>query len=187
MPRLTKIYTRTGDDGTTGLGTGARVPKTTQRIVAYGAVDELNAVIGTAVAAYPDEKLATTLRSVQNDLFHLGADLCIPDTDKPKMPGPKIERRHIDRLEQNIDKLNAHLKPLENFILPGGSMVASQLHHARTVCRRAEIEVLRLADDEQVSTELKAYINRLSDFLFVAARYQNNTVGNVDPIWDSRA
>ncbi|MEX0881056.1 MAG: cob(I)yrinic acid a,c-diamide adenosyltransferase, partial [Thermoanaerobaculia bacterium] len=137
MPRITKVYTRTGDEGTTGLGGGQRVPKDSLRIAAYGTVDELNSHIGVAVAAGVTEALAGPLAGVQNALFHLGSDLCILQEDKTRMPVPQIEQRHVDGLEALMDRLSEELPPLENFILPGGCPAAAQLHVARTVCRRA--------------------------------------------------
>jgi len=187
VPRLTRIYTRTGDDGTTGLGTGQRVPKTDLRIEACGAVDELNAQLGVVLASAPAADLVEPLRRIQNELFHLGADLCVPEADKAQRPGPRIEPRHVDALEQLIDGLNDQLPPLANFILPGGSPAASQLHLARAVCRRAEREVLRLAEREPVGPHVVQYLNRLSDALFVLARWQNHQAGVSDPLWDSRA
>jgi cob(I)alamin adenosyltransferase len=187
LPRITKVYTRTGDDGTTGLGTGARVPKTAPRIAAYGTVDELNSCIGAALASGPVADLLEPLRRIQNELFHAGADLCVPDADKGDRPGPRIEPRHVDALEQLMDRLSESLPALENFILPGGSPPAALLHVCRTVCRRAERDVLALAEREPISSELVRYLNRLSDALFVMARCQNARCGVPDPLWDSRA
>ena len=187
MPRITKVYTRTGDDGTTALGTGERVSKTSPRIAAYGAADELSAQLGVVLASDVAPKLVAGLRRVQNELFHLGADLCIPENDKDRMPGPKIEQRHIDALETLMDELGATLPPLENFILPGGSMAAAQLHVARTICRRAERAVITLSHEEPINPLVIVYLNRLSDTLFVLARYQNHQAGIADPTWDSRA
>lgn len=187
MPRLTKIYTRTGDDGTTGLGTGDRVPKASPRIETFGTVDELNACIGVVLAAAVADELVEPLRRVQNELFHLGADLCVPEYAKAARPGPRIEARHVTGLEQLIDRLSEDLPALENFILPGGSPAAAQLHVARTICRRAERDALRLARDEPIGEFVIRYLNRLSDALFVAARFHNQRVGAADPLWDSRA
>lgn len=187
MPRLTRIYTRTGDDGTTGLGTGERIAKTSQRIEAYGLVDQLNAHIGVAIAAEPAADLIGPLRRIQNELFHCGADLCVPEAAKAARPGPRVEQRHVDALEQLMDELSERLPPLENFILPGGSRAAAELHVARTVCRNAERAVLRLADSEPIGPFVVRYLNRLSDALFVMARRQNAAVGVADPTWDSRA
>lgn len=187
MPRITKVYTRTGDDGTTALGSGQRVPKNALRIAAYGTVDELNAQLGVALAAGPDDDLAAALRLIQNELLHLGADLCIPEADKVKRPGPRIEARHVAALERLIDRLNAQLDPLKNFVLSGGCAAAAYLHVARTVCRRAERDVVALAQQEPVGPHAIQYLNRLSDALFVMARYQNKAAGVPEPLWDSRA
>lgn len=187
MPRLTKIYTRTGDDGTTGLGTGRRVPKTHRRIEAFGTIDELNSILGVALTLQVAAELRAPLRRVQNDLFHAGSDLCVPEEDKSGMPVPRIEPRHVAALEALIDTLNESLPALENFILPGGDAAAAQLHVARSVCRRAERDVLRLRESEAVSADLVTYLNRLSDALFVMARFQNKTSQTPDTTWDSRA
>ena len=187
MPRLTKIYTRTGDDGTTGLGTGQRVPKTSPRIEAYGTVDELNSHIGVILTVGPVAELIEPLRRIQNELFHLGSDLCIPEADKAKMPVPRIEARHVDALEKLMDWCGEQLSPLENFILPGGHPAAAQMHVARTICRRAERVASALAALEPVGPQVVPYLNRLSDALFVMARFQNKLTGVDDPLWDSRA
>jgi cob(I)alamin adenosyltransferase len=182
--RLTKIYTRTGDDGTTGLGGGQRVPKDSRRIASYGAVDELNSFIGVAVSAGLDEELQSMFRAIQNDLFHLGSDLCVLEEDKKKFKIPQIEARHVKQLEAFIDKLQKSLKPLENFILPGGSPGSAHLHVARCVCRRAEIDVLRLKREESIGEFGLKYLNRLSDLLFVMARYENLKKNVKDVLWD---
>jgi cob(I)alamin adenosyltransferase len=187
MPRITKVYTRTGDDGTTGLGGGQRVPKDSLRIEAYGTVDELNSHIGAAVASGVNEALRGPLASIQNELFHLGSDLCILEEDKAKRPAPRIEERHVRALEDLMDRLSEELPPLENFILPGGSPSAAQLHVARTVCRRAERRVLALSRQEAVGAFTITYLNRLSDALFVMARHENKRRGVPDVLWDSRA
>ena len=187
MPRLTRIYTRTGDDGTTALGSGDRVPKTHPRIVAYGSVDELNSLVGVALASGPADRLRGPLAAIQNELFHAGADLCIPEAEKARHPGPRIEQRHITALETLMDDLSADLPPLENFILPGGTSSAAHLHVARSVCRRAERDVLLLAAVEPVGQFVVHYLNRLSDALFVMARYQNRATGAPDVLWNSRA
>lgn len=187
MPRLTKIYTRTGDDGETGLGSGARVRKDHPRVEAYGAVDELNAVMGVVLAAQISQETAAALREIQNELFHAGADLCIPESEKPSGGGPRVETRHTQALETLIDRLNGDLPPLENFVLPGGTPAAAWLHVARTVCRRAEREVLRLAASDAVNPEILRYLNRLSDALFVLSRHENRVAGVAEPVWDSRA
>ena len=186
MPRLTKIYTKTGDAGTTALGGGQRVPKDAPRIEAYGTVDELNSVLGVALACGLEPTLAAELTRVQNELFHLGSDLCTLEDDKAVRPVPRIEERHVRALEQAIDRMTAELGPLENFILPGGSEGAARLHLARTVCRRAERLVVALARDEAVGDQVVRYLNRLSDALFVMARWENRHRGVDDVIWNSR-
>ena len=187
MPRITKVYTRTGDDGTTGLGGGQRVPKDSPRIAVYGTVDELSSAIGAAIAAGLDERLAATLLRIQNELFNLGSDLCILEEDKTRMPVPTIEERHVLALEALMDELSAELPPLDNFILPGGSPGAAHLHVARTVCRRAERLLVALAREETVGPHTVRYLNRLSDALFVMARYENKAKGLPDVLWNSRA
>lgn len=187
MPRITRVYTRTGDDGTTGLGGGQRVPKDSPRIEAYGTVDELSSVLGVAVALGLHPKLAETLERIQNELFNVGSDLCILEGDKARMPVPVVEERHVAALEALMDELSDALSPLENFILPGGSPGAAQLHVARTVCRRAERLVIALARQEPVGPHVVEYLNRLSDALFVMARYENLQRGVPDVLWDSRA
>jgi cob(I)alamin adenosyltransferase len=187
VPRITRIYTRAGDDGTTALGTGRRVRKDDLRIEAFGTVDELSSTIGGAIAAGLHPDLARTLGSIQNELFHLGADLCVPEEDKAQVPVPRIEQRHVDALEQLIDRLSAEIGPLENFILPGGAPGAAWLHLARTVCRRAERLLVGLAAREPVGPHTIQYLNRLSDALFAMARYENHWRNIPDVLWDSRA
>jgi cob(I)alamin adenosyltransferase len=187
MPRITRVYTRTGDDGTTSLGGGERVPKDSARIEAYGTVDELNSAIGAAAAMGVDEALAPVLREIQNDLFHLGSDLCTLETDKAHRPVPRIEERHVVALEKLMDRLSEELPPLENFVLPGGAASAAHLHVARTVCRRAERLLVTLAREEEVGAHTIEYVNRLSDALFVMARYENLKRGVSDILWNSRA
>lgn len=187
MPKITRIYTRGGDKGKTSLGGGQRVPKHAIRIQAYGTVDELNSQIGLAVASGLDEELAGLLGDVQNELFHLGSDLCILEEDKQKFQVPRIEQRHIDALEETLDRLTAEVGPLENFILPGGTTGAAHLHVARTVCRRAERLLVELAEQEPVGVLTVAYLNRLSDALFVLARCENKRRGVQESTWDSRA
>jgi cob(I)alamin adenosyltransferase len=187
MPRITKVYTRVGDDGTTRLGTGKQVPKDALRIEAYGDVDELNSQIGVALAAGLSEPLGDALSRIQNELFHLGSDLCVPEEDKKKLQVPKIGQDHVDALEKLIDELSEGLGPLENFILPGGTIGAAQLHVARTVCRRAERRVVALSRKEAVSEHVRKYLNRLSDALFVMAREVNRATGTPDVLWNSRA
>ena len=186
MPRLTKIYTRTGDDGTTGLGGGQRVGKDALRIETYGTVDELNAHIGVAIAGGLEEGLAAELTRIQNELFHLGSDLCALEPDKVKRPVPRIEEKHVRALEAAMDRMTEPLGPLTNFILPGGTAGAAQLHVARTVCRRAERLAVALAREEPIGASVIPYLNRLSDALFVMARWENRHRGIEDITWDSR-
>ncbi|HEV8631070.1 MAG TPA: cob(I)yrinic acid a,c-diamide adenosyltransferase [Thermoanaerobaculia bacterium] len=187
MPRLTRIYTRTGDRGDTALGAGQRLPKDHARVEVYGTVDELSSALGVALAAGLDARLDGELRRVQNELFHLGADLCVREEDKANRPGPRIEERHVAALEATIDELNAALPPLANFVLPGGTPGAAQLHVARTICRRAERLLVTLTRDEAVGAQTLPYLNRLSDALFVMARWENHRRGVPDVLWDSRA
>lgn len=187
MTKITKVYTRAGDGGTTALGGGQRVPKDSLRIAVYGTVDELNSQIGVALAAGVDEALAGDLLRIQNELFHLGSDLCVLEEDKERMPVPRVEQRHVDALEELMDRLSAKLEPLENFVLPGGAPAAVHLHVARTVCRRAERQLVALAAEEAVGEQTIPYLNRLSDALFVMARFENKSKGVPDVLWDSRA
>jgi cob(I)alamin adenosyltransferase len=187
MPRITRVYTRTGDDGTTGLGGGQRVPKDSLRIDTYGTVDELNSEIGAAIALGLAPRLAEVLAGIQNELFNVGSDLCILEEDKARMPVPVVEARHVEALERLMDELSKELSPLDNFILPGGSPGAAQLHVARTVCRRAERLAVSLAREEAVGPFVVSYLNRLSDALFVMARYENLKRGLPDVLWNSRA
>lgn len=187
MVKLNKIYTRTGDKGTTALGTGERVPKHALRIAAYGTVDETNAVLGVVRLNMSDAYRAVDdmLARIQNDLFDLGADLCVPDTGKDLGYEPlRVTEGQVRRLEAEIDQLNAELAPLKSFVLPGGTAAAAHLHVARTVSRRAERLIVELAshDDEPVSAAALQYINRLSDFFFVAGRYVNEK-GARDVLW----
>jgi cob(I)alamin adenosyltransferase len=188
MVVLNKIYTRTGDAGTTALGTGERVSKHSPRIAAYGTVDETNALIGVARVhlAGKHQDLDAILGRIQNDLFDLGADLCAPEREdvSPKRERLRVSDAQIKRLEGEIDIMNAELTPLRSFVLPGGSAGAAALHVARTVCRRAERAMVELASlpGEQVSPPGLKYINRLSDLLFVASRYVND-LGKDDVLW----
>ena len=181
--RLTRITTRTGDDGTTGLGAGQRVPKDALRVAAYGAIDELSSGLGVALAANLDAKLAALVREIQHDLFVAGADLCVLEADKEKLGGIRIEARHLAALDAAIEELNADLGPLENFILPGGTPAAAQLHVCRTVCRRAEREAVRLRHAETIGAFVIPYLNRLSDLLFVLARAENRRKGVAETQW----
>ena len=187
MPRITKVTTKTGDDGTTGLGSGQRVPKDSPRIEAYGTVDELASQIGVALAIGLNETLVPGLERIQNELFHLGSDLCILEEDKARLPAPQIGARHVEALETLMDRLSEELPPLDNFILPGGSPGAAALHVVRTVCRRAERLVVALSRQEKVGAFTVRYLNRLSDALFVMARHENKRRGVPDVLWNSRA
>jgi len=186
MVVLNRIYTRTGDDGTTGLGSGERRKKYDLRIAAYGTLDEANATIGIArLHTAEDAALNSALARIQNDLFDVGADLCTPG--KGRGPGGArltVTQAQVTWLENEIDRLNAELAPLKSFVLPGGSAAAAYLHLARTVCRRAERLIAELKDkpDESVTPEVLKYVNRLSDFLFVAARHANDK-GARDVLW----
>jgi cob(I)alamin adenosyltransferase len=174
--RLSKIYTRTGDAGTTGLGDGSRVGKDAPRVAALGDVDELNAVIGLLLCeTLPDEE-RTLLIGVQHDLFDLGGELSVPG-------GAFLKDTQPGRLETAIDRYNGELAPLQEFILPGGTRAAALTHHARTVCRRAERAVVALAHNETVSEPARQYLNRLSDLLFVLARWLNKNAGRGDVLW----
>lgn len=186
VPRLTRIYTRSGDDGTTGLGGGQRVSKDSPRVAAYGTVDELNAALGLALALGLVPRLAEVLPSIQNELFHLGSDLCFVEEDKRTRAMPLIETRHVGRLEELIDEMNAVVGPLENFVLPGGAPGAAALHVARTVCRRAERDVTSLSRLESVGPAVLTYLNRLSDALFVMSRFENHQRGVPEPLWNSK-
>jgi cob(I)alamin adenosyltransferase len=183
MVYLNRIYTRQGDSGNTSLGNGERVPKTDSRIVAYGSTDELNAFLGVCLLEEIPEPWAERLQSIQNDLFDLSADLCIPESDEPLEYVPlRVSPAQVSRLENWIDEANEQLEPLTSFILPGGSPASTHLHVARTVCRRAEIEVLKLAGLEQINPQVTAYLNRLSDLLFILARLMNDG-GRADILW----
>src|SRR6202167_5438646 len=186
MVVLNKIYTRTGDDGTTALGSGERRKKYDLRVAAYGTLDEANAALGIArLHTGDDAALDAALARIQNDLFDVGADLCTPG--KGKGPGGArltVTDNQVEWLEGEIDRFNAALQPLRSFVLPGGSAASAQLHLARTICRRAERLIAELKDKpgESVSSEVLKYVNRLSDFLFVASRYANDK-GARDVLW----
>lgn len=185
MVVLNRIYTRTGDKGTTALAAGGRRPKHDLRIEAFGTVDETNACIGMVRLHTQGLPIDAMLSRIQNDLFDLGADLATVETGKPLPYEPlRITQGQVDRLEQEIDALNGELSPLRSFVLPGGTPAAAALHLARTVCRRAERLVVALSEkaDEKVSPETVKYLNRLSDFLFVASRYVNDK-GALDVLW----
>ncbi len=189
MVVLNRIYTRTGDAGETALGTGERVSKAHLRIQAYGTVDETNSTLGVVrlhTTAPEMQKLDQMLARIQNELFDLGADLCVPDTGKDLGYEPlRILPKQYERIETEIDELNAELSPLRSFVLPGGHPAAAQLHVTRTVCRRAERLIVELAshDGEHVSDGAVAYVNRLSDFFFVASRWTNAISGAGDVLW----
>ncbi len=185
MVKLNKIYTRTGDDGTTGLVDGARVSKASALMQAIGDVDEANSAIGLAVIALADDPLAAALERIQNDLFDLGADLATPATDDGFAPSEMVLRivpSQVERLEREIDAMNDHLAPLRSFILPGGSPQAAALHLARAISRRAERSAVAAAHDMPLNPAALAYVNRLSDFLFVASRAVNQN-GAGDVLW----
>lgn len=174
--RLSKIYTRTGDTGTTGLGDGARVAKDSLRIEAIGAVDELNSVLGVLLAEALSDSTRTELHDIQHDLFDLGGELSIPGYTS-------LGEQHVTRLERQLDRHNAALPSLKEFILPGGARSAALCHVARTVCRRAERRVVSLAGAEPISPLLQRYLNRLSDLLFVMCRVLNREAGVADVYW----
>jgi cob(I)alamin adenosyltransferase len=181
MVFLSRIYTRSGDQGETGLGDGTRVSKDHPRVTAYGEVDELNAVLGLLLVDAADER--DLLRTIQNDLFDVGADLCVPAAvgESPEK-ALRVRADQATRLEAEIDRLNARLQPLRSFVLPGGSRVSAWCHLARTVCRRAERAVVTLARAESVNPQVIVYLNRLSDLLFVLARVANRD-GQDDVLW----
>ncbi|TCP88699.1 cob(I)alamin adenosyltransferase [Sphingomonas sp. PP-CE-1A-559] len=185
MVKLNKIYTRTGDDGTTGLVDGSRVSKASALMQAIGDVDEANSAIGLAVVALGDDPLAAALERIQNDLFDLGADLATPATDDGFAPSEMVLRivpAQVERLEREIDAMNVHLAPLRSFILPGGSPQAAALHLARAISRRAERSAVAATHDMPLNPTALAYVNRLSDFLFVASRAVNQN-GAGDVLW----
>jgi cob(I)alamin adenosyltransferase len=183
MVFLSRIYTKIGDNGETGLGDGSRVPKNHPRVAAYGSVDELNAVLGLLVAQIPPPAEAELLQAIQNDLFDVGADLCVPPTPD-EAPGARLRvtAAQAERLEKAIDRLNAPLSPLRSFVLPGGRPAAAWCHLARTVCRRAERDVVNLCQNDAVNSQVVIYLNRLSDLLFVLGRVYNNN-GQDDVLW----
>jgi cob(I)alamin adenosyltransferase len=179
--RLTRIYTRGGDKGETSLGDGSRVPKLDCRIGAFGAVDELNAALGVVLAepGLP-ERLREPLERIQNDLFDVGADLSVPFGVADRL---RVDQPHVDRLEQLCDELNSGLPELKSFVLPGGTPAAAHLHVARTTCRRAERDALTANEEHGINPLVLAYLNRLSDFLFIAARWANADAGSDEPLW----
>lgn len=186
MVRLNKIYTKTGDKGDTGLGNGTRVPKFSKRVAAYGTVDETNAMIGLARLHTQDvPEMDVALSRIQNDMFDLGADLCRPDHEKDseaEYPPLRMTEGQVTRLETEIDAMNENLAPLKSFVLPGGSALAAALHVCRTVSRRAERETVELGVQESINTHAITYLNRLSDWFFVASRVANGN-GAQDVLW----
>jgi len=184
--RLTRLYTRTGDDGTTRLADGTEVPKDCPRVTAYGSVDELNCVLGVALTGDLDERLAAEVGRLQNELFDLGADLATPRDPVPAFEVPRVAQGRIDRLEGLIDEFTEATGPLENFVLPGGTTGAAALQLARAVCRRAEREVIALAGEADTGLAV-AYLNRLSDLLFAMARYENQARSVAEPQWQPGA
>ena len=179
--RLTRIYTRGGDAGETSLGDGSRVSKLDARIGAYGATDELNAALGVALAHGVDDELRLVLERVQNELFDVGADLCVPVEVGGRL---RVTQAMVDALEHDCDALNASLAELRSFVLPGGSIPAAHLHVARTVCRRAERQIIRLAREEAVGEHVVPYVNRLSDLLFVLSRWIGKQNGEREYLWE---
>lgn len=177
--RLSKIYTRTGDDGTTGLGDGSRTNKDSLRVDAMGDVDELNSVIGILLTEHLSKLIAGYLTDIQHDLFNLGGEICIPGH-------PILQKASIDHLEQAIDSMNENLEPLKEFILPGGTKAAAYCHLARTVCRRAERKLIQLHRAEKVTLISLQYLNRLSDLLFVICRIINKEAGMSDILWKNK-
>jgi cob(I)alamin adenosyltransferase len=183
MVYLSRIYTKTGDAGETALGDGTRVLKDNPRVAAYGSVDELNAALGLLLAHHPEFVEAELLRGIQNDLFDVGADLCLPQTEDEASRKPlRVQANQATRLEHAIDRLNENLSPLRSFVLPGGSLAAAWCHLARTVCRRAERDVVTLMRTEKTNSHVLIYLNRLSDLLFVLARVCNGNGAN-DVLW----
>lgn len=178
--RLTRIYTRGGDRGETSLGDGSRVPKLDPRIGAFGVVDELNAAVGVVLAGDVPEALREPLTRVQNELFDVGADLSVPWGVPDRL---RVEQALVDRLEQLCDRFNAALPELRSFVLPGGTEAAARLHVARTLCRRAEREVLQAAQQVELNPLVHVYLNRLSDLLFILARAANAEAGQEEPLW----
>ena len=178
-----KVYTRTGDKGTSQLLTVGRVPKNHPRLIAYGDIDELNASIGVALAATPAEPLSEWLGRTQDDLFVLGSQIAVPHPEKIKTPIPQLQPHHTEQLEKWIDELDEQIEPLRSFILPGGCAAAAALHLSRTICRRCERLLQELHQEEALAVEVLTYINRLSDFLFTAARFANARAGVTDIPW----
>ena len=181
---LNKIYTKKGDDGKTELGDGNRIEKFSTRVEAYGTVDEVNSVIGTVTCLNINTELKTALERIQNDLFDLGADLCLPESENETLAYEplRVRKEQVSRLESEIDAMNKSIEPIKSFVLPGGTEIAANFHLCRTVCRRAERRVVKLMETEQINQEALIYLNRLSDWFFVAARKSNNN-GKGDILW----
>lgn len=187
MKRITRVTTGAGDRGQTRLADGHRVEKDSLRVEVYGTVDELNSHIGLALALQPAPELSAPLQSIQNQLFHLGADLATPQGEAGRRDGPRIEARHVSALEEMIEEWAGLLGPLPEFILPGGRPSAAALHVARTVCRRAERAAVALNREETVSPDALTFLNRLSDALFLMARLENLRHGHPESYWQTRA
>lgn len=175
--RLSKVYTRTGDDGSTGLGDGSRTPKDSARVAAYGTIDELNCTLGLVLAEDVPEPVRTCLLRVQHELFDLGGELCVPGW-------AVIDEADVTRLEAELDAFNETLPPLKDFILPGGGRAGAACHLARTVCRRAEREVVTLAGEQPINEQVRRYLNRLSDLLFVLCRVLARASGSGETLWE---
>lgn len=183
MVYLDRIYTKSGDAGQTMLGDGNFVPKTHQRIAAYGGVDELNSILGLLRTVELESSIDEWIGGIQNDLFDVGADLCVPESDTPRETPPlRVTAIQVERLEGWIDEINESLEPLKSFVLPGGTPASAWLHLARTVCRRVEVAVWALKEQEQIGDEVPKYLNRLSDLLFVLAQHCNDR-GRSSVLW----
>ena len=181
---LNKIYTKKGDDGKTELGDGNRIEKFSTRVEAYGTVDEVNSVIGTVTCLSINTELKTALERIQNDLFDLGADLCLPESENENLSYEplRLRKEQVSRLETEIDTMNKSIEPIRSFVLPGGNEIAANFHLCRTICRRAERRVVKLMETETINLEALIYLNRLSDWFFVAARKSNDN-GKDDILW----
>jgi len=181
---LNKIYTKKGDDGKTELGDGNRIEKFSTRVEAYGTVDEVNSVIGTVTCLSINTELKTALERIQNDLFDLGADLCLPESENENLAYEplRVRKEQVLRLESEIDSMNKSIEPIRSFVLPGGTEIAANFHLCRTICRRAERRVVKLMETETINLEALIYLNRLSDWFFVAARKSNDN-GKDDILW----
>ena len=181
---LNKIYTKKGDDGKTELGNGNRIQKFSTRVEAYGTVDEVNSVIGTVTCLSINTELKAALERIQNDLFDLGADLCLPVSENENLAYEplRVHKDQVSRLESEIDAMNKNIEPIRSFVLPGGTEIAANFHLCRTICRRAERRVVKLMETEKINQEALIYLNRLSDWFFVAARKSNDN-GKGDILW----